>query len=140
MHIPDSIDFNPNDYLAYLFAEQDVYNLAESLLQTNRNKRLITDIAISKIPYIAYPEFTNMQSLAVHELAEHLLYLSKEFNSSNEVSLTCDIDSIKTLDGGIEPILKNTGISYGTNNETDFFSDTLSMSIVNRAKNVTVVC
>lgn len=55
------------DNLSYLFQEQEVYNLAE-IMSKSGNKRLITDIAISKIPYVAYPDCDAQQSLILHEL------------------------------------------------------------------------
>ena len=123
-----------------LFNESDLYELAESLNQNKKqNKRLVTDVAISKIPYVVYPGLNTNQCLIVHELAEHLLALAKEQNNSDEIAITYNLENNDDIQQGMIGILQNTGICYGTENETDLFSDSKTMSIINRAKSIAVV-
>ena len=123
-----------------LIQENDLYKLAESLCQNKNNgKRLITDVAISKIPYVMYPDLTKTQSLIVHELAEHLLNLAKSQNNSNEIAVTYNLDNNDDISNGMMEVLEKTGICFGTNNETELFSDSKTMSIINRAKSIAIV-
>lgn len=119
--------------------ESELYHLAEELCQNHNEKRIITDISISKIPYVAYPDLDVQQCLVVHELAEYLLTLAKSANNSDEIAITCNIDENKTILDGLPKVLGNSGICFGTKNETDIFSDTNSMSIINRATSVAIV-
>ena len=57
--------------------------------------------------------------------------LSKEFNDSNEVAITCDIGADMPLD--------EYGISYGTEHSVQITSDTLSNHILTSADSVSVV-
>ena len=123
-----------------LIEEDDLYKLAELLCQNKNNgKRLITDVAISKIPYVMYPDLTKMQSLIVHELAEYLLSLAKSQNKSNEIAVTYNLDNNDDISNGMAEVLEKTGICFGSNNETELFSDSKTMSIINRAKNIAIV-
>lgn len=126
------------DDFAYLFEEQKVYDLAEYILKNNKS-RIITDVAISKIPYVAYPDCSANQSLIIHELAEYLLKTAKEENNSNEISLTLDLNDNHNIEDGILTILNKTGVCYGTKHDTDLFSDALSMHLIRAAKDVTIV-
>ena len=49
-------------------------------------KIYITDIAIQKVPYIRYKNFSEKQNMIMRQLARDVLSLSKEFNDSNEVA------------------------------------------------------
>ena len=123
----------------YLLYEQELIDVAEQLGQSNNHKILITDVAISKIPYVVYPDLDINENLIVHELCEFLLKESRDKNNSNEVMLTYDFDNKLNIKNGFEYILEKTGICYGTINQTDLFSDTLTQSIIMRAKNVAVL-
>lgn len=124
--------------LKYLFEEQEVYDLAEHILKSNK-RRLITDIAISKIPYVSYPDCSANQSLIIHELAEYLLKTAKNNNDSNELSITLDLSEKHNIEDGILSILQKTGICYGTKYDTDIFADPLSMHLIRAAKGITVI-
>lgn len=126
------------DNLSYLFQEQEVYNLAE-IMSKSGNKRLITDIAISKIPYVAYPDCDAQQSLILHELGEHLLKLSKQKNNSDEISVTINIKENNKIIDGMDKILQKVGLCYGTKDETLLFSDPLTMHLVRGATDIAVV-
>lgn len=74
----------------------------------------ITDIAISKVPYIEYKGFSEKQNNIMRRLAQEVLILSKEENDSNEVAITFDIMAENPLD--------NYGISYGDEHSVMIFS------------------
>ena len=94
-------------------------------------KIYITDIAIQKVPYIRYKNFSEKQNMIMRQLARDVLSLSKEFNDSNEVAITCDIGADMPLD--------EYGISYGTEHSVQITSDTLSNHILTSADSVSVV-
>jgi hypothetical protein len=120
-------------------AECELYKLAESLCQKSVNgKRLITDVAVSKIPYAVYPDMSIQQSLVIHELAEYLLQTAKNRNDSNEIAITCDIAKTDITQGTVR-ILEQVGVCYGSQNETDLWSDSNTASIISRAKDITIV-
>lgn len=97
-----------------------------------RNKKVyITDIAIEKVPYIAYRGFDENKCTIMHELAKNVLLLSKEENDSNEVAITCDL--------GIANPLEQYGIALGTEHEVDILADTLSNHIIVSQESVAVV-
>ena len=97
-----------------------------------RNKKVyITDIAINKVPYIAYRGFDKDKCTIMQELAKNVLLLSKEENDSNEVAITCDL--------GIENPLEQFGIALGSEHEVDILADTLSNHIIVSQKSVAVV-
>lgn len=118
---------------------RELYNLAEHLCQSENTKRDITDIAISKIPYVVYPDLDINQSLIIHEFAEYLLEKSKNENNHNEVAITYDLDNNLSLKNGFKPILDKAGVCKGSIDEIDLFSDTQTMSTVYRAKNIAIV-
>lgn len=127
------------DNFGYLLKEEELYSLAEQLSQSNNKKRLITDVSISKIPYVVYPDLDTNLNLVIHELAEHLLFLAKKDNDSNEVAITFNLEDNFKIKEGIEKVLEKVGICFGTQNETDLFSDTQTMSIINRARSIAVI-
>ena len=127
------------DAFQYLIMEQKLFELAETLGQRESGKYSITDVAISKIPYVIYPGLDNNQNLIIHELAEYVLKQAKEDNNSNEVAVTYDLSCDLDISNGLEQILEKTGVCYGTENDTNLFSDTQSMSIIMRASDVVVV-
>ena len=127
------------DNFQYLLKEEELYSLAEKILQSNHNKRLITDISISKIPYVVYPDMNTDLNLVIHELAEHLLSLAKQNNNSNEVAITFNLEDNFKIKDGMDNILEKVGICYGSQNEIDLFSDTQTMSVINRARSIAVI-
>lgn len=127
------------DNFLYLMKSKELYDFAEQLSQSGNGKRKITDIAISKIPYVVYPDLDINQSLIIHEFAELCLTKAQNENEHNEVAITYDLDNNLSLENGFQPIIEKAGICYGTEIETDLFSDTQTMSTINRAKNVAVI-
>lgn len=65
----------------------------DELMQSkNIEKRIaITDIAISKVPYIEYKGFSEKQNIIMRRLTQEVLILSKQVNGSNEVAITVDM-------------------------------------------------
>lgn len=103
-----------------------------SLNAKKRNKKLpITDIAIQKVAYVKYKDFTEEQNNIMHQLAKDVLTIAKLYNNSNEVAITCDLNS--------ENPLESYGISYGDEHSVDVYSDTLSNHIIVSGKSFTVV-
>lgn len=96
-------------------------------------------MAVSKIPYVVYPDLDINQSLIIHEFAEYSLKKAREENDHNEVAITYDLDNNISLEDGFKPIIEKAGVCYGTMGETELFSDTQTMSTIYRAKNVAVV-
>lgn len=78
----------------------------------------ITDVAISKVPYIEYKGFSEKQNNIMRRLTQEVLILSKEENQSNEVAITFDIASDNPLE--------NYGISFGDEHSVTIAADTLS--------------
>ena len=97
-----------------------------------RDKKVyITDVAIDKVPLVKYDGFTDGQNIIMQELAKDVLLLSKEKNNSNEVAITCDLESDNPL--------STFGVSLGTEHEVDILADTLSNHIIVSKRSVAVV-
>lgn len=97
-----------------------------------RNKKIpITDIAINKVSYIQYKNFTNEQNDIMYELAKNVLYLSQNANHSNEVAITCDLNS--------DAPLESYAVCYGNEHSVDVCSDTASNHIIVSSTSYTVV-
>lgn len=107
-------------------------NLESLEMAKKRDKKVyITDIAISKVPFIQYKGFTDNQNHIMRELAQEVLTVSKDENDSNEVAITCDL--------GVDDPLEVYGVSFGTEHEVDVRVDTLSNHILVSQKSVAVV-
>lgn len=91
----------------------------------------ITDIAISKVPYIEYKGFSEKQNIIMRRLTQEVLILSKEENHSNEVAITFDIFSDNPLE--------NYGISYGDEHSVTIAADTVSNHLLVSQDSITVV-
>ena len=91
----------------------------------------ITDVAIDKVPLVKYDGFTDGQNIIMQELAKDVLLLSKEKNNSNEVAITCDLESDNPF--------STFGVSLGTEHEVDILADTLSNHIIVSKRSVAVV-
>ena len=97
------------------------------------HKVLITDEAIKKVPYIAYPEIDEAQYGIIQVLARKTLEISKERNNSAEVALTYDLDNAGELNEDA------IGIAVGGEHEVDPLSDTQSYHIIMGGKSCTVM-
>lgn len=123
----------------YLRKTEELYEFVELLRQDTKIKREITDVAVSKIPYVVYPDLDVNQSLIIHEFAEYTLAKAKEENEHNEVAVTYDLDNGLSMKDGFQQIIEKAGVCYGGLDETNLFSDTQTMSTIYRAKNIAVV-
>lgn len=91
----------------------------------------ITDIAITKVPFIEYRGMTEKQNVIMQHLIKEVLYLSKTRNGSKEVAITCDM--------GQDDPMESYGICFGTEHSVDVCSDTQSYHLIMSAKKCTVV-
>jgi len=105
----------------------------KELEQTKKrnNKVKITNIAISKVPYIEYKNMTEEQNLIMQKLAKEVLFLSQNCNDSNEVAITCDM--------GSDNPLESYGVCMGQEHSVDVCSDTQSNHLIMSASLCTVV-
>ena len=117
---------------SYLYYRETGGIMNKKLNAKKRNKKVaITDIAIHKVSYIHYKNFTKEQNDIMYELAKDVLLLAQQCNNSNEVAITCDICADKPLE--------SYGISYGDEHSVDVCSDTLSNHIISSSSGMTVV-
>lgn len=101
-------------------------------MSKNREKKIeITDIAISKVPFIKYQGFDDEKNIIMQQLAKDVLRLSKYQNDSNEVAITCDL--------GSENPLEDFGVALGSEHEVDILADTYSNHIIVSQESVAVV-
>jgi hypothetical protein len=107
-----------------LFTEGSAY---ESIIGQNKNDRklLITDIAITKVPYVKYPDVSPDECSKLHELEVLLLGLSQKENNSNEVAITYRLykEPNETEDDRI-------AIVYGDEHEVDLGADTKTFHLL----------
>lgn len=108
--------------------------MSEDELKQSRDimKRIdITDVAISKVPYIEYKGLSERQNIIMRRLTQEVLILSKEENNSNEVAITFDILSDNPLE--------NYGISYGDEHSVTIAADTLSNHLLVSQDSIAIV-
>ena len=90
-------------------------------------KVIITDIAISKVPDIEYPNVPSDTSATIRALAQEVLELSKDQNDSNEVAITYSMDE------------NVVGICFGDEHGVNPLSDTTSAHLLMSGKVLTVI-
>ena len=106
-------------------------------LETNKrdHKVTITDIAISKVPYVMYHEIPEEQYEILQMIAKEVLRISRDENNCNEVAIAYDLDSPqKELDGE-----KYLAWARGDEYSVDPMSDTETNHIIVSAKGCVVV-
>lgn len=74
----------------------------------------VTDIAISKVPYVKYPDLSDEVSDKIYEMTKEVLKESRK-NNNREVSITYNPSVTDE---------KNTAIIYGSEHEIDLGADT----------------
>ena len=89
----------------------------------------ITDIAISKVPYICYKGMNDGQNDILYRLARLVLMTAQQENDSNEVALTIDLDD---LESGI-------GTQKGNEHEIVIGADTDSYHLIRAGKKTAIV-
>ena len=101
-----------------------------------RDKKVeITDVAISKIPFVKYHEIPEEHFKTLQEIAKEVLRISRDRNNGNEVAITYDLDSPSLAMQGEQYI----AVAFGDENSVDPRSDTLSNHIIMSAKGSVVV-
>ena len=95
------------------------------------NKIPITDIAITKVPYIEYKGLNDRQNKVLRMLSKTVLQEAMEYNDSNEVAITFDVSS------DFDEI--QYAVTYGTENDVDICADTLAFHILQSEKQATIV-
>ena len=91
----------------------------------------ITDVAITKVPYIEYKGLDDKQNKVLWMLAKTVLQEAMEYNDSNEVAITFDLNS--DLDH------MQYSVTYGTEDNVDICADNLAYHILQSAKQATIV-
>ena len=110
--------------------------LEEGLESNKRNhKVIITDIAISKVPFIKYREISEDCYETLREICRMVLRMAKNDNDSNEVAITYDLESpkIEEADG------LYLGVSCGDEHSVDPLRGTEAFHIYSSARSCVVV-
>jgi hypothetical protein len=103
---------------------------------TKRDHKVeITDIAISKIPYIKYREIPEDQYETLQSLAKAVLKISRDENDCNEVAIAYDLDGPQKELDGEEYLAWAKGDEYSV----EPMSDTETNHIIVSAKGCVVV-
>lgn len=86
----------------------------------NNHKVVITDIAISKVPFVEYRSIPKDHYSILQELAKEVLRVSRDENDCNEVAITYDLDSPElALKGG-----RFVAVSKGDEHSVDPLANT----------------
>ena len=107
-----------------LFAEGIAY---ENIITQNKNnhKISITDIAISKVPYVKYPDVSIEDCNRLYEFERLLLSISKNKNNNNEVAITYRLYKEPN-----ELESDRFAIVYGDEHEVDLGADTKTFHLL----------
>jgi hypothetical protein len=98
----------------------------------NRDKKVfITDIAIDKVSRIKYKGLSETENNVLYQLAKLVLMTAQSQNDSNEVAITCTLDSSDPLE--------DIGISFGDEHEVDVCADVASYHLIMSAKRCAIV-
>lgn len=110
-----------------------------SLSDMEANKRdhkvEITDIAITKVPFVKYKEIPEEHYKTLHELAKMVLVLAKENNNSEETAITYSLEGPELIMKGEECLT----VAYGDSYSVDPLSTTLANHIVVTSQNCVVI-
>lgn len=107
----------------------------EKLLQDKFLKPIkITDVAIKKIPYIAYPGLNKEECMELLELERKLLTIAKNENLSREVAITVRLDKENFINNE-----DRIAIAMGNDYEVDVYNDTKSFHLLRSANDIVVI-
>lgn len=95
----------------------------------------ITDIAISKVPYIEYKEIPEDCYKVLQELAKMVLILARENNNGDETAITYSLDAPELVLDGEECLT----ISYGDAHSVDPLQSTMANHLVVTAQGCVVI-
>lgn len=111
----------------------------QRLFDLEANKRdhkvEITDIAISKVPYIEYKEIPEDCYKILQELAKMVLILARENNNCDETAITYSLDAPELVLEGEECLT----ISYGDAHSVDPLQSTMANHLVVTAQGCVVI-
>lgn len=86
--------------MVIIIVENENTKLSDLEANKRDHKVVITDIAISKVPYVKYREIPEDQYETLQMLAKAVLRISRDENDCNEVAIAYDLDGPqKELDG-----------------------------------------
>ena len=103
-----------------------------SLSAKKHDKKVyITDIAIEKIPKIEYKGLSQKENEALFRLARMVLMTSKLENDSNEVAITCTLDSDDPMDV--------IGVSLGEEHSVNICANTVANHLIVSSRMCAVV-
>ncbi len=97
----------------------------------------ITDIAISKVPFVKYKEIPAEHYEILQELAKTVLELAKTENDGNETAITYSLESIEIAQS--EKNEKYIAVSYGDEHSVDPLNNTLSYHLMMTAQGCVVI-
>lgn len=106
-------------------------------LEANKRKHKveITDIAISKVPYIKYKGIPEDSYKTLQELAKMVLILARENNNGDETAITYSLDAPELVLDGEECLT----ISYGDAHSVDPLQSTMANHLVITAQGCVVI-
>ena len=111
-------------------------NVLSDLETTKRDHKVeITDIAISKVPYVKYREIPEDQYETLQSLAKAVLKISRDENDCNEVAIAYDLDGPQKELDGEEYLAWAKGDEYSV----EPMSDTETNHVIVSAKGCVVV-
>lgn len=112
-------------------------NALRDLESNKRNHKVkITDIAVSKVPYIKYKEIPEEHYDNIFELAKFVLQLAKDENDSNEVAVVYSMDFLSLVANNQEYM----GVSFGTEHDVDPEGSTASYHLIHSAVDCIIIC
>jgi hypothetical protein len=122
--------------MCLLNKKKDTYDELNDLEANKRDRKVeITEIAISKVPFIEYREIPESHFGALQEIAKEVLRISRDKNAGNEVAITYDLDSPSLAVHNEQYI----AVAFGDENSVDPRSDTISNHIIMTAAGSVVV-
>ena len=82
-------------------------HISLEMAKDHSKKQMITDIAISRVPYIRYPNIPECAYQSIQDFSKDTLRISKEKNDSNEVAI---VFSLRHIIEGVNPVF---GVAFG---------------------------
>ena len=117
--------------------EKNINGLDEGTLEPNKrdHKVEITDVAISKVPFIRYREIPEEHYETLQELARMVLEYSRANNDCNETAITYSLDDPEgfTDDAG------SLTISYGDGHEVEPFTNAEAFHLMCTASGCVII-
>lgn len=109
--------------------------LTENELGSNKrdHKIEITDIAISKVPFVRYREIPEEHYEILHQLAIAVLKYAKERNDCNETAITYSLDETLSEEDG------SLAISYGDEHTVDPLNNADAYHLLATARSCVIV-